>query len=103
MITLTGSEGEVHFNNDGTRLVDEDNTDYSETMALDLDEWRKAYPGETPTDQTHDILDFGWYDNNHKHYEPDYQWRKDLVILKKGTYWEYKGKSGLAIDGFVRI
>lgn len=62
MITLIGSQGNVDFNSDGTRLLNGENTAYPDIIAINKQEWLNRYPGETlDNDCAHDILDFGTY------------------------------------------
>ena len=78
MITLQGSAGTATFNNDGTPAR-YDVSDYPEIARLDLEEWCRCYPGESPEGQVHDILDWGYW-TEVEYSEPCAEWRRDRVI-----------------------
>lgn len=71
-ITLESSHGTLVANTAG---IVEDGSEFfpdfpSHTPArLDVEEWKKRYPGEEPTGHTWDILDWGYWTTSGK-YEP---------------------------------
>lgn len=81
--TAAGSGGHFHFQAaDGLVLASPGTPTpaaYSHISRVDVDEWRKAYPGEPLAGRTIDILDLGfWYEDGEgvRCYEPPaYDWR----------------------------
>lgn len=49
--------------------------DYDDIARLDVDEWRKAYPGAKLEGATHDILDFGFWNTAGAYEPPAVDWR----------------------------
>ena len=75
--TLFSSDGEIVFRvSDGKVNKSRSGWVYDQMPTrVDVDEWRKKYPGED-VDAGHDVLDFGlWFDETY--YPPDPGFRKE--------------------------
>ena len=85
--TLMSTHGEIKFNIVTGEVTDCRIVEYMEKVPkwIDVDEWRKRYPGEELLPVQHDILDFGmWFDDRHHDYDgPSEDWRIDRERLRK--------------------
>src|SRR5262252_1054640 len=50
---------------------------FQDMLRFDVDEWRKAYPGELLADMHIDILDLGAYWTGDRHTGPEMDWREE--------------------------
>ena len=82
--TLMSSHGKIEFNIVTGKVIDLRYTEKVPTR-IDVDEWRKRYPGEELLPVQHDILDFGmWFDDRHHDYDgPSEDWRIDRERFRK--------------------
>ena len=79
--TMTSSHGEVDFDVNtgavlGVRDYDSDDSYLSELARVDVEEWKREYPGEDIANR-HDILDFGTWEKSGKYEGPCWDWRRD--------------------------
>lgn len=89
MITLIGSQGNVDFNSDGTRVLNGENTAYPDITAININEWTNRYPEESlDRDCAHDILDFGTYYVDGTYDPPCEDWRNDREERMGEVHWE---------------
>jgi len=78
IITLHGSYGDAHFNEQGFAILADDTpSEYANIAKLDVAEWRRFYPDESPVDNGWDILDWGYWTLAGQ-YEPAR--REDLML-----------------------
>lgn len=54
-----------------------DGESYDGITRMDIDEWRKHYPGQTLGGTSMDILDIGYWEGE-KYEEPEHGWREDM-------------------------
>ncbi len=85
-VTLRSSYGYISFDEDGTdpQIPEGQKRSYlNDITQIDVLEWCYMYPGEDPTANEHDILDFGsWGFGKYEPAEPG--WRDDLRRMRAG-------------------
>ena len=80
--TIYSSHGELSVRVDDGEILNVDSTededDYLPNIArIDIDEWEAQYPGEELKDSHHDILNFGYWNNDGSYDKPEQSWRED--------------------------
>lgn len=58
--------------------LNKDGEGIDQIQRFDVEEWRKAYPGENIAGHSIDILDLGYWDKSGKYEEPEKDWRKEF-------------------------
>jgi hypothetical protein len=76
---LRSSHGLIVFDADDGYVVDFDLDDEfgPVPVKIDVEEWKRRYPGELPGGGTHDVLDFGYWYADGRYEEPAEGWRTD--------------------------
>lgn len=69
----------VSYDDEGNLPDPDGGTGYANIVRLDVDEWRRTYPGQ---DLTHvDILDIGTRDTDGEYVGPEYEWREQVELI----------------------
>jgi len=85
--TMRSSHGEVDFKADTGEVIEirhyQDDDALKGISRVDVIEWHLRYPGEDIA-QSHDILDFGTWEEDGKYYGPAEGWREDRNKMRRG-------------------
>lgn len=92
MIGISGNGGEAFFDattgeflSENREGSDPDHAGYR-FIKLDIDEWKRTYPGEDPSGVIHDCLDFGAWLPDGIYLPADKEWRADFRALRGKDY-----------------
>lgn len=85
----------IDYDDEGTLPDAGGETGYTEIARVDLDEWRREYPGEEP--YALDCLDVGSWDRDGAYCGPELDWREEFRQLSGRT------KTHISGEGFVMV